>query len=271
MRVRERVLESVYFLCVGRVPMTDLHVVEWGKGKSVVMVHGSFGWGEDTFGKQRPLSDRYKLLLVDRRGFGKSPPTKRVDFVSDADDIVEILGEGAHLVGHSYGAVVCLVAAARKPRAVKSLTIIEPPAFQIATNDPVVESAMKHYASVYATGTQSTPQQFYASFIGSDLNSIPSLSEGDIRAIRSSMTERPPWEADIPIEKIARTTCPKLVVSGGGQHKPRRTAFVMICDILEKELGAQRLVFEDARHNPQLEQPEQFNTALRKFLDNASA
>lgn len=251
--------------------MTDLHVVEWGKGQPVVMVHGSFGWGEDTFGKQRPLSDRYKLLLVDRRGFGKSPPTKRVDFDSDGDDIAEILGDGADLVGHSYGAVACLVAAARKPRAVKSLTIIEPPAFQIATNDPVVESAMQHYASVYATGTRSTPQQFYASFIGSDLNSIPSLSEDDIRAIRSSMTERPPWEGHIPIEEIAQTTYPKLVISGGQQRNPRETAFVKICDILEKKLGAQRLIFEGARHNPQLERPEQFNTALRKFLDEASA
>jgi pimeloyl-ACP methyl ester carboxylesterase len=251
--------------------MTDLHIVEWGDGERVVMVHGSFGWGEDTFGRQRPLSDQYKLLLVDRRGFGKSPAAKRVDFDSDADDVVEVLGGGAHVVGHSYGAVVCLVAAARKPRAVKSLTIIEPPAFQIATSDSVVENAMQYYASVYATGTRSTPQQFYASFIGSDLNSLPSLSEDDTRAIRSSMTERPPWEADIPLEEIAQTTYPKLVVSGGRQRNPRGMAFAKICDILEKQLTAQRLVLEGATHNPQLEKAEQFNTALRKFLETASA
>jgi pimeloyl-ACP methyl ester carboxylesterase len=64
--------------------MTDLHITQWGEGEPVVMVHGSFGWGEDTFGKQRPLSDHYKLLLVDRRGFGKSPQAIRVDFASDA-------------------------------------------------------------------------------------------------------------------------------------------------------------------------------------------
>jgi pimeloyl-ACP methyl ester carboxylesterase len=255
----------------GMVPVTHLHVVEWGKGEPVVIVHGSFGWGEDTFGKQRPLSDQYKLLLVDRRGFGKSPAAKRVDFDSDADDIVEVLGEGAHLVGHSYGAIVCLVAAGRKARAVKSLTVIEPPAFQIAMNDPVVESAKQHYAAAYATGTHSTPQQFYANFIGTDPNSLPSLSEEDISAIRSSMTERPPWEADIPLEEITQTTFPKLVVSGGRQRTPRRMAFVKICDILEEKLRAQRLVFEGALHNPQFEQPEQFNTALRKFLDTASA
>lgn len=96
--------------------MNDLHIVEWGTGEPVVMVHGSFGWGEDTFGEQRPLSEQYRLLLVDPRGFGKSPSTKRVDFDSDADDIVDILPHGAHLVGHSYGGVVSLLAAARKPK-----------------------------------------------------------------------------------------------------------------------------------------------------------
>ncbi len=100
------------------------------------MVHGSFGWGEDTFGKQRPLSDQYRLKLVDRRGFGKSPLTKRVDFDSDANDIANVLSDGAHLVGHSYGAVVSLLAARRRPNAVKSLTVIEPPAFKIAHNRP---------------------------------------------------------------------------------------------------------------------------------------
>jgi pimeloyl-ACP methyl ester carboxylesterase len=250
--------------------MTDLHIVEWGTGEPVVMVHGSFGWGEDTFGKQRSLSDHYKLLLVDRRGFGKSPATKRVNFASDAADITEILGEGAHLVGHSYGAVVCLLVAAGRPRAVKSLTIIEPPAFGIAMNEPLVESAMQHYAAVYATGTSATPHQFYANFTGRDPTKLPSLSEDDIRAIRSTMTERPPWEADIALEEMVHTTYPKLVVSGGRQRNPRQMAFVKICDILERQLRAQRLVFEGATHNPQLEQPEQFNTALRKFLDTAS-
>jgi pimeloyl-ACP methyl ester carboxylesterase len=250
--------------------MTDLHVTQWGEGEPVVMVHGSFGWGEDTFGKQRPLSDHYKLLLVDRRGFGKSPQAIRVDFAPDAQDIAEILGDGAHLVGHSYGAVVSLVAAARRPRAIKSLTVIEPPAFQIARDDPVVAGAIQHYGAIYETGMKSTPQQFYASFTGRNLNTIPSLSEDDTRAIRSSMTERPPWEADIPLEEIVQSSYPKLVVSGGRQRNSRGMAFVKICDILEKDLRAQRLVFEGTAHNPQLEQPELFNTALRGFLDSAS-
>jgi hypothetical protein len=46
------------------------HVTRWGKGEPIVCVHGSFGWGEETFQKQRELADAYELLLIDRRGYG---------------------------------------------------------------------------------------------------------------------------------------------------------------------------------------------------------
>ena len=36
------------------------------------------------------------------------------------------LGDGAHLVGHSFGGCVALAATSRRPTAVKSLTLIEP-------------------------------------------------------------------------------------------------------------------------------------------------
>jgi pimeloyl-ACP methyl ester carboxylesterase len=34
----------------------------------------------------------------------------------DAEDIAEVLGRGAHLVGHSYGGLGCLLAAASGSR-----------------------------------------------------------------------------------------------------------------------------------------------------------
>ena len=68
---------------------TGLHVTVWGEGEPAVFVHGSFGWGEETWAKQRPLADSYRLLLVDRRGFGGSPPDGFVDFDRDADDVAD--------------------------------------------------------------------------------------------------------------------------------------------------------------------------------------
>jgi pimeloyl-ACP methyl ester carboxylesterase len=75
---------------------TDLHVVELGEGDPIVFVHGSFGWGDDTFPDQRELGDDYRVVLVDRRGYGDSPPAKRFDFDSLTEDICALLGDGVH-------------------------------------------------------------------------------------------------------------------------------------------------------------------------------
>ena len=43
---------------------------------------------------------------------------------------------GAHLVGHSYGGVIALLAAARRPELLRSLTVVEPPALRVARGKP---------------------------------------------------------------------------------------------------------------------------------------
>jgi pimeloyl-ACP methyl ester carboxylesterase len=53
---------------------TDLHVIEIGRGEPIVFVHGAFDSREKTFPEQRELADQYRIVLVDRRGYGDSPP-----------------------------------------------------------------------------------------------------------------------------------------------------------------------------------------------------
>ena len=48
-----------------------------------------------TWKAQYPLADRWTLLVLDRRGFGESPPADTDDFEDDARDIAEALGDGA--------------------------------------------------------------------------------------------------------------------------------------------------------------------------------
>src|SRR5438105_4834707 len=52
----------------------DLHVDVWGAGEAVLFVHASFGDGTQDWVAQRPLAGRYRMLLLDRRGYGNSPP-----------------------------------------------------------------------------------------------------------------------------------------------------------------------------------------------------
>ena len=56
-----------------------------------------------------------------------------------------LLAPTAHLVGHSYGAVVALLMAAAAPDTVQSLTVVEPPVRQLARGVAEVEDAIARH------------------------------------------------------------------------------------------------------------------------------
>jgi pimeloyl-ACP methyl ester carboxylesterase len=64
----------------------------------MVLVHGTMTWGTACFEARWPLARHYRLLVMDRRGFGESPDIDRSDYEVDALDVVELLDDGVHLV-----------------------------------------------------------------------------------------------------------------------------------------------------------------------------
>jgi pimeloyl-ACP methyl ester carboxylesterase len=254
------------------VEQNGVHVTVWGDGEPAVLVHGSFSRGEETWRAQRPLADRYKLQLIDRRGFGSSPANGRVDFEPDAADVAELLGDGAHLVGHSYGGVVSLLAAALRPDAVRSLVVIEPPAFGLARGNDAVEELIHNVQAAAATHD---PSEYRAAFLrGFGFPAQPtSLAGRELAAASASMTERPPWEAQIPLDKLARADLRVLLVQGDWCPAPvparalAGEAFRAVCDVLHDRLGAERALFP-AAHNPQ-KLGAMFNDRVRDFWEAA--
>ena len=114
-----------------------LHVEEWGDGTPVVLVHGSLATAQEEWEAQRPLVDEgFRFLAPDRRGYGRSPAAVGEDFLQDAQDIADLMGDGAHLVGHSYGGLGALVAAALRPEATLSLALLEPGTFALGQDHP---------------------------------------------------------------------------------------------------------------------------------------
>jgi pimeloyl-ACP methyl ester carboxylesterase len=249
---------------------TGLNVTVWGEGDPAVFVHGSFGWGEETWRAQRPLADSHRLLLVDRRGFGNSPASGRVDFERDADDVAELLPPGAHLVGHSYGGLVSLLAAARSPHEVRSLTVIEPPALALVRGNPLVEEFIAGVGDAMRDARD--PSDYQARFLrnfgfpGRD----EVLAGRALEAARSSWAERNPAEAEIPFARLSEVRT--LVVRGDWSSVPPaaasrgRVIFHAVCDVLVDRLGAESATFPSA-HNPQL-LGEPFNERLREFWED---
>src|SRR5919201_597611 len=163
--------------------LAGVHVETVGRGPRVVLVHGSVGNGASTWAAQRPLAERFTLVIPDRPG---SPPNGPVDpaiFLSEFSSLV---------IGRPV-----------------------PPGRELS----------------------------------------PALEQG----VRTLMVERPPVEADPPLEELAQAPFPKLIVSGA-----HSAAFDRVCDVLTQRLRAERVVLPGQAHNAQ--RAPGFNERLLDFL-----
>jgi pimeloyl-ACP methyl ester carboxylesterase len=230
----------------------------------VLLVHGSVVGGQATWGAQRALADRFELVVPDRRGFPPNPPVDRVDFEEEAAWLDEWIVPGTHLVGHSYGGVIALLAAARRTDDVRSLTVIEPPAFGVARGHPAADEFIARGDAHWGEAPRE-PEAFLRAFLALVGSPAPPgrLSAALLQGARTLMVERLPWEAEIPFAILAAAPFPKLVVSGA--HSP---AFEEVCAVLERGIGADRAVMPGAGHSVQrLGAP--FNDLLAAFVERA--
>lgn len=228
---------------------TDLHLEAWGTGTPVVLVHGSLATAAEEWEAQRPLADQgFRLLAPDRRGYGRSPAADGEDFLRDADDIAALMGDGAHLVGHSYGGLGVLFAAARNPEATLSVALLEPATFALGQQHAAARALVDEVQGMwhedvpdeqwvvrFLKAVGSDPDDFTADFLAAALPLVPMLRRG-----------RPMWTPDLPLEPLAGASFPKLVVSGG-----HSSGFDAICDDLAERIGAARAVAQGAGHEVQ--------------------
>lgn len=241
-----------------------LEVQTWGEGTPILFVHGSACADAFAFwAPQRPLAQHRKLTVYHRQGYGESPlHSPKRDFAPDVADIIHLLGEGAHLVGHSYGAVVSLAAAARRPDLVHSLTLMEPPAFDIAASSPAARQVLKQVEALWSRVDSLTTAEFYVQFLVAlgilrrpvSLELPPDLE----RAVQTTLAEPPPWLAELDLSPIRDRPIPTRLISGGWHP-----AFDAVIEVLEQQLGTERVVLKGARHSPNL-LADRFNDLLLK-------
>jgi pimeloyl-ACP methyl ester carboxylesterase len=247
-------------------PDAHLRVERWGTGPPVVLLHADVATGATGWARQRPLAQRWQLVVPDRPGYGGSGPVQRVDFEQESGTLAPLLDEPAHVVAHSYGGVVALLLATARPDRVRSLTVVEPPAFSVAADHPDVRALVADLKVLWDAGIED-PEAFFARFAALmgertwPRSPMPAEMEQGVRRL---MEERPPWEAEPDLAGLARAGVPVLVVSGG--HSP---ALEAVCDALADALGARREVVPGAKHSvPRVGQP--FNDLLEDFFGGAS-
>jgi pimeloyl-ACP methyl ester carboxylesterase len=260
----------------GKSNPSSIHITRWGtQGPTVVMVHGSAQGsnvgGNQHFSPQQKLAEKgYQIIVPDRPGHGRSPsPGRPDDAVADAEWVVELLGDEAHLVGHSFGGVVALAAAARRPEALQSLTLIEPALLGLAANNPVVLAFLQSQVALFTS--KRPPQEIAIEFmkmvrIPENLRSGPHNPEELTRigeAIVQLRIPQPPILKDW-VETVAKAKIPVLIVTGGWNP-----AFDICAGTVAKMINGRHVIVESDHHLPQRANPDEFNDLLNNFMKEA--
>ena len=236
-----------------------------GSGPRIVFLHGSVVNARLMWRRQRALADSFTLVFPTRSGYPPNPPLDYIDFHEQARELAEVVEDGDHLVGFSYGGVIALLTATLRIDALRSLTVIEPPALWLARGNPDVDRLALELFKLFWSGPDD-PRAFVELFmplLGGKLT-VPSALPPEVeQGVRALMVERPPWDARFALDRLAAAPFPKLVVSGAHSR-----ALDAVCDLVQERLGAERAIVEGGGHNiPDAGQA--FNDVLASFVRRA--
>lgn len=285
-------------------PLPRIHYLEQGSGFPVILIHGlacsSAQWMYTVPALARA---GYRAIAVDLPGFGQSAlPSVEVATRDYVREVVRFLDEmdiaEAALVGNSMGGFVAWYTAVEAPERVRAIVLADsagaPPGAR-GFDDHVTNAAdarTPHHGPVGRGFARSfftnrafrwlvglkvlNPVTRY--FIGP----VATLTFGDPSRMKPEVFEvlhksakqarilfagrlrwQPPQED--PAMLLSEVKCPSLVVWGSKDNIIPSSALDFFVANLR---GAVSQVFEGAGHMPMLEVPQEFNSAVVKFLDS---
>jgi pimeloyl-ACP methyl ester carboxylesterase len=237
----------------------QIAVERLGSGPALLLLHGGAG-PELTWEHQVVLAQRWSLVIPTRRGFPRSVPAPRQDFEADTEDVRGLLTKRTHLVGFSYGGLGVTLATEEAPEMVRSLTLIEPPLYLAAPNDPAVRALAKAGDAFLAGEADELTKREFLTNAGIDPDASSGRTGQLIReAIEAARGGRSPSEARPDLDAIAAAGMPAMVVSGG-----HHDGIEALCDALAERLHARREVIPGAGHA--VPRAPGFNEVLEDFL-----
>jgi pimeloyl-ACP methyl ester carboxylesterase len=243
-----------------------------GSGPAVLMVHG---WTLDLEmwePQVQALRNAFRVVRLDRRGFGLS--SGRPSVVQDIADIGALcdhlaIGRVA-LVGMSQGVRAAMGFALGAAHRVSCLILDGPPGHDRNPLQAEDDVPLSHYrAVVLARGMSAFRREWSAHPLLSLRTADPRMHE-----ILNAMIMRYPGndlvESQATLEVPAGSTAigslevPVLVITGD-RDLPSRTQAAKT--LVEQLLRAERAVIPAAGHLSNLDNPQNYNTALRAFLE----
>ena len=255
----------------------NIHYLEWGdyRNPPMILLHHISSQAHVWDNFARNMSRDYFVLAMDMRGHGDSDWAgdgnyTTEHYASDVEVLADQLGlQNIVMLGGSTGGRVALVYAAQHPNmvthlimedvgAVRPASISQGFANRIAAGDPELDT-VEEWAKHYQGQNQSTA---YEVFLHNAHHSVHRLPNGKLGLKRDPAIQRDfvPLELWHYVEKI---TAKFLLMIGTESTIVGRDQQERFCEILP---DIQVAAIEDAGHIIVQDKPEEFETAVRKFL-----
>lgn len=252
-------------------PDGRLYVVVEGAGEPLLLLHG---WPLDhrMFAPQiEALSGRFRLIVPDRRGFGKSDLVPRLDREpEDINRIMDALGvDDAHLLGMSQGGRIALRYATLHPERVRSLLLQGAPVdgldIDASADDrvPVTE-----YARLAGAGRIDEVRKRWLAHPMMQLGGDHDAQNRLLQSILADYTGRDLREPggyrfghDV-LAAMSRFSRPALLLTGAHETAARRRHAEVL---LERMPNCSEVVFSNSGHLCNLTEAASYNAAVAEF------
>jgi 3-oxoadipate enol-lactonase len=255
-------------------PAGPVHWAEAGAGPPLVLLHGLGGDIGFWAAEQAAWRARFRLILVDLRGHGRTPASAGGHSIADlADDVAAVLAaagvESAHVLGFSMGGLVAQSLAVRYPDRVARLVL----ASTYAVMNPQARLFLDAVLQCYEDSQDPVlmyrlifPWLFSAGFLADPANRAW-LPGDDLDLDDQSLAD---WRAAYLAQRrfdgrpqLGRIGAPTLVIAGGEDRLVSRGDVNALADGVS---GAHLTVLAGSGHLINVEQPGVFRAAIEDFL-----
>lgn len=273
----------------------SLQYDEWGQGDPLILVHGSASDYRTWHNQQDRFATSYRLITYSRRyHWPNEPIAGRADYsmpeqVADLRALIQKLdAKPAHLVGHSYGAFLCLLVAIQEPSFVRTLVLAEPPAITLFVSSrpkplellkllatrprtaiAVIDFGARAVAPATAAAKQGNAKKamrlFGQAILGQSFYrnlSEQRLIQVDANAITAEFLGS--GFAPLDAAQVRKLKAPTLLITGQHSHP----LFHHIADRLQELLpNTERTEVEGASHIMHEDNSPAFHQAVKQFLE----
>jgi pimeloyl-ACP methyl ester carboxylesterase len=262
---------------------TTLGYIEKGEGDAIVFVHGAVCDLRIWLDQVELFSQNYRAISYSRRSHWPAahhPANSgylRTEHARDLICFLEALHlKKAHVVGHSFGAAVALLAAIERPDLIRTLTLGEPSPFLGLFDESELDLISRQKigfdeARVLARSGQATDavRKFLSVIVGADvLDQLPPTAKSvvsDNASTLSPMLEHYFESPSLDCDHLNRITFPTLLISGEFSPRLALLGNRRLNDCLP---NSHEVILPSISHGLHIEDPKSFSRVVKDFIDD---